>query len=94
MLKFHRTSDCPRCGRIQEVLEQLNIVHEVMLTQTADSIEGLPRGTKIPVLLDEGKLFEGSEAILRRLEELEKFKREWYKFQSNSCYCNEKGEIE
>jgi glutaredoxin len=94
MLKFYRTSDCPRCGHIQDALEKLNIVHEVIQTEKAESIEGLPQGMKLPVLVDEEKLFEGSEAILRHLEELEEFKTEWYKFQSDSCYCNDQGEVE
>jgi hypothetical protein len=94
MLKFYRTSDCSRCGHIQDALEKLNIVHELILTETPESIEDLPKGTELPVLSDERKLFEGSEAILSHLEELEKFKAEWYKFQSDSCYCDDQGEIE
>ncbi len=94
MLKFYRTSNCPRCRRIQDALEDLNIVHEVILTARPESVADLPKGIKLPVLVDEGKLFEGSEAILKHLEELEEFKAEWYKFQSDSCYCNDQGEIE
>ena len=94
MLKFYRTSDCPRCGHIEDALEKLNIVHEIILTEPPESTEDLPKDTKLPVLVDEGKLFERSEAILKHLEELEEFKADWYKFQSDSCYCNDQGEIE
>jgi hypothetical protein len=42
-----------------------------------------------PLLIDEGKIIQGSKNIINHLNELEEFKNQWYKFQSDVCYCEE-----
>jgi hypothetical protein len=39
-------------------------------------------------------MIQGSDAIIKHLEELEKFKELWDKFQSYACYCDEEGNVE
>jgi len=31
----------------------------------------------------------GSEAAIEHIEELRRFKEDWYRFQSDACYCEE-----
>jgi hypothetical protein len=45
------------------------------------------------VLRDGDEVFEGSKAVADHLEEMKEFKRQWYKFQSDACYCDEEGNI-
>jgi hypothetical protein len=71
------------------------LAHKVELIHNKyDKTSKLPEGTTLPVLMDDDELFEGTEAIEHHLEELEEFKALWDKFQSDACYCNEKGEVE
>jgi hypothetical protein len=49
---------------------------------------------RIPLLVTRAQYIEGEKNILEYLEDLRKFKAEWDKFQSDSCYCDEDGNIE
>ncbi len=95
MLTFYRTRDCARCDDIEEKIEELHIAHDVVAlkNEDADDEANLPPGARPPVLIDEHEVIEGADAILKHLESLEKFKADWYKFQSDACYCDENGEI-
>jgi hypothetical protein len=46
------------------------------------------------VLVDGEETFEGSDKIIRHLEELEDFARLWRKYQSDACYCDDEGNVE
>lgn len=95
MITFIRTKDCPRCSDIQEALEEMVLAHEVVvLADKYEDHEVLPEGAKPPVLIDGGKIVQGSEAILDHLEKLETFKEWWEKFQSDACYCDEQESID
>ena len=95
MITFYRTPNCPRCSQIQGALEDLVIAHRVVVVRDRSEIAGLlPEGAKLPVLVDNDEVIQGSGAILRHLEELEKFKELWDKFQSDACHCDEEGNIE
>jgi len=39
--------------------------------------------------VDEEKVVQGSDPIVARLEEIEKFKELWDKFQNDACSCDE-----
>jgi|GEM_PF-975058 len=97
MITLYRTTNCPRCGLIEDALGELAIACEVV-TGSADELaaglasggaEPMPPNTRPPVLVDDGQVFQGSDAILEHLEELENFKELWYKYQSDACYCGE-----
>jgi len=90
MLTFYRTPDCPRCNRIQEVMEELVLAHQgVVIPSGENQVTDLPAGTRLPVLVDDGEVIQGSTAILEHLDRLEAFKQLWDKFQSDACYCDE-----
>jgi glutathione S-transferase len=83
-------ASCPRCTSVREALEELAI--ECRIVQVAPGApmpEGLPAGARLPVLIDEGEAYLGSGAVLDHLEELRLFKEDWYRFQSDACYCDE-----
>jgi len=95
MLSFYRTKNCPRCEKIQEILRNLVIAHRVMFVQKEDEIlETLPEPFKLPVLIDDDAVIQGSDEILKHLERLEEFKSLWDQYQSDACYCNEEENLE
>lgn len=88
MITLYRTPDCPACRRMQEVLEDLVVDHRVVtVRRPAD------RPDDLPALRDDDQLIHGRDAVLAHLEELERFRELWYKFQSDACYCDEEGDV-
>ena len=53
-----------------------------------------PVNAQLPLLKDEEKVFEGTENIIDHLTDLGKFQEQWYKYQSDVCYCDENGNAE
>lgn len=94
MLVFYRNEDCASCAAIEETLDALVLAHRTeVLSPGAEPDPPLPEGVKPPALLDEGRWVQGQPAILEHLKELAAFKQEWEKFQTDACYCDEKGEV-
>ncbi|MEJ2049323.1 MAG: glutathione S-transferase N-terminal domain-containing protein [Calditrichota bacterium] len=95
MIRFYRTKDCPDCSAIQETMEDLSLAHKVvMVKDRAELPVEIPKNTRLPVMEDGEEIIQGHDQILHHLEELENFKAEWDKFQSDACYCDDEGNIE
>ena len=54
----------------------------------------LPEGTRPPVLIDDGAVYQDRNAIYAHLEELKAIWELWYKYGSDACYCGEEGNVE
>jgi hypothetical protein len=54
----------------------------------------LPEGTRPPVLIDDGAVYQDRNAIYAHLEELKAIRELWYKYGSDACYCGEEGNVE
>ena len=93
MITLYRTKDCPACTGIEETLRELSLAHEVVVV-SGERDDRLPDQSRPPVLMDEGQVAQGSQAILAHLEELEGFKAQWERFQSDACYCDDQGNVE
>ena len=89
MIVFYRTGDCPQCIQIQETLDQLAITYDVITGTAAELQKQLPSHVHPPALFDDGEIYQGANAILKHIEELEGFVEMWRKFQSDACYCDE-----
>ena len=90
MITFYRTKKCPGCQSIQAVLENLSLAHKVVIISDKNKLpHGLPPNTKFPALVDNGEIVQGNRNIVTHMEKLEGFKKEWDKFQSDACYCDE-----
>ena len=95
MIKFFRTDNCPGCQDIEDALNELCLACEVIVVKGRDDIPlSVPVSTKLPFLVDENVLIQGYKKIIEHLEGLEEFKSQWYKFQSDACYCDDAGDIE
>lgn len=89
-MTFYRKKSCPKCAQIQEALQELSLAHKVVIVQRRDELSGLlPSDVKLPVLHDEGELYQGADAIMAHMEKLAAFKERWYGYQSDACYCDE-----
>jgi glutaredoxin len=90
MIIFYRTKNCPACQAIEDILKELCIAFEVMIVGGKGNLpKSVPVDSQWPLLIDEGKIIQGSKNIINHLNELEEFKNQWYKFQSYVCYCEE-----
>ncbi len=95
MSTFYRTTEDAGDQEIQEALQELCLAHEVVLV-TASGAGGrdLPEGTRPPVLIDDGAVYQDRNAIYAHLGELKAIRELWYKYGSDACYCGEAGNVE
>ena len=90
MTTLYCREGCPACEALVDELEKLAIRHKVARIGRREELPSeLPPGTPLPVLMDEDRLFAGAQEVLARLAELEEFREDWYRYQSDACYCNE-----
>lgn len=84
MIVLHRAQHSPRADWIEERLQQLAVGYQVKIlgSEAADR----------PVIWDQRRI-EGEAALVRYLEELEKFVAEWRKFESDACYLEDDGTV-
>ena len=91
-MTFYRTTNCPGCQAVEDTLNDLVMACRYV---NLDSRNGLPpelAGRRLPLLVDGDKIIEGSRPILAHLEKLADFKKQWYKYQSDVCYCDDEDE--
>ncbi|MBV8230838.1 MAG: hypothetical protein JO355_01660 [Planctomycetaceae bacterium] len=95
MITFYRTTEDTGSQEIQEVLRELCLAHEVVLVTDPGASRGiLPEGTRPPVLVDEGTVYQDRSAIQAHLEELKAIRELWYKYGGDACYCDAEGNVE
>jgi glutaredoxin len=94
MMTFFRTEDCKGCGAIQEALRHLCMAHETVVVSSEAELPAEAAGHGgPPILVDEHEVIGGSRQIIDHLEELERYKSQWYKYQSDVCYCDDEGDV-
>lgn len=88
-MKLYRHQNCTNCQMIEESLKEMVMSFETIYMKDYPKTDGLPEQQESPVLVDEGRVFEGERPIMDHLDELKKFREDWYKYQSDVCYCEE-----
>jgi len=95
MIIFYKTKNCQSCRTIEDMLTELCMPFKVMALEDRDELpKTLPADASLPLLIDEQKILQGPTEIINHLEELGRLKEQWYKFQSDVCYCDEEGNVE
>ncbi len=95
MILFYRKKNCPVCNEIEEALTELVIAHRTIEVDGSVPVHPpLPDGATPPVIVDGQSVIQRKEELFRYLSKLARFKEEWDRFQSDSCYCGEDGEVE
>jgi arsenate reductase-like glutaredoxin family protein len=92
MLKLYRTENCRECDRVQALLRNINYAHEIIFLSPAEVTE--KQINQVPALNDDDRCYQGMNAVLGHIEELQNLKDQWDKFQGDSCYCGDDGEME
>jgi len=87
-MTLYITANCKTCSQIRESLDQTAIAYETMVVPAEGSSDWLPEGREPPVLVDDGRVMQGTHEIFAYIEELEVLKRDWLKYQSDVCYCD------
>ena len=83
MIFLYPGRNAREAARIQELLEELVLAHQVR-----------PASSSTEAILESNeKRYQGIAAIKVHIEELAKLKEEWDRFQGDSCYCGDDGEI-
>ena len=88
-MKFFRHEHCSTCEYIENTLVQMCLAHNTYSVHDEGvcPVKGQEKNnTKAPLLIDEGKTFQGTKEILDYLESLKNFKAQWELFQSDVCY--------
>ncbi len=87
-MTLYITENCNTCLQIRESLDQTAMAHETVVVPAEGVSDRLPEGKEPPVLVDEGRVMQGSQEIFAYIEELEVLRRDWLKYQSDVCYCD------
>jgi glutaredoxin len=88
-MTFYRTKNCPGCQAIEGTLNDLAIAFDCVALEDKSGLPDELSGQKLPLLVDEGKLIQGGRDIVDHLAQLAEFKEQWYKYQSDVCYCED-----
>jgi hypothetical protein len=77
------------------VLKELCLACEIIIVkEKSDISSSVPSDAKLPFLIDDNILIQGYINIFDCRSELEEFKSQWYKFQSDACYSSNAGNKE
>lgn len=87
-MTLYVTEDCRTCSIVRESLEDLGIAHETIVVPNHEVSGRLPEGTQAPVLIDDEKVIQGSADIFAYVDDLWKFRADWLKYQSDTCYLD------
>ena len=88
-MTLYRHEDCSSCQAIEDVLREMVIACEIVSTESRPRNDDLPSEANAPVLVDDDKVIEGEKSIFDYLDTLKEFSRQWYKYQSDACYCDD-----
>lgn len=97
MIKFYTTKECLNCRECQDICEalsEMSLAHEVVLVsdKLPKQIEDHPISS-LPAIIEGRKTAAGLPAVKQHIKEIRKFKADWDRFQSDSCYCGDDGEV-
>lgn len=95
MPTLYRRSESPLGEAVQEALKEIVIQHDVVVV---DSEVELPRIDSVslqdlPVLVDDGVVVSGKEALEQHIEELRRLMSDWDRFQSDTCEIDDEGRM-
>ena len=93
MIELYRPLDCPACAEIEEALAEMVLARKIITVEPGQQPDGLPMGTPLPAIKDEGQVISEPAAIKDYLAELERIAHEWRKYQSDTCYTDESGDL-
>jgi len=87
-MTLYVTEDCRTCSLVRESLDEVAMAHETIVVPAHGVSDRLPQGTEAPVLVDDEKVVQGSADIFAYIDDLWRFRADWLKYQSDTCYLD------
>ncbi|MEN6577647.1 MAG: glutathione S-transferase N-terminal domain-containing protein [Phycisphaerales bacterium] len=87
-MTLYITEDSPICSILRDSLDETAMIHETVVVPAQGVSDRLPKGTETPVLIDDGKVVQGTASILAYIDDLWKLRADWLKYQSDTCYLD------
>ncbi|MFN8453776.1 MAG: hypothetical protein U0401_03745 [Anaerolineae bacterium] len=93
MIELYRPVDCPACADIETALREMVVAHRIIMVEANQTPVEFGPNIPLPALKENGQLVYGAEAIAAYMRELERFVVNWRRFQSDSCYIDDDGQM-
>lgn len=93
MIKLYRPPNCPTCIEIEAALREMVVAHQIIMVEQGHVPAELGAEISLPAIRENNHLVSGLEAINAYLEELVQFTARWRRFQSDSCYIDDDGQV-
>lgn len=93
MIKLYRLANCPACAEIEAALREMVVAHQVIVVEEEHAPAELGTEISLPAIRENNHLVSGPAAISAYLEELAQFTARWRRFQSDTCYIDDNGQV-
>jgi glutaredoxin len=91
MVTLYCTPNCPSCAKIEDILKEISLAHDIVLIQDeTEKMKHFSTNIALPILKDEHIAYAGQDAIITHLGELTHLEARLARFQTGTCCCNEK----
>jgi hypothetical protein len=95
MITLYIKEDCATCGELVDSLREISLAHNLVHVEFSNlRFIGKKQISNLPAITDGAKLIVGTAEVRNYIAKLEVIKAVWDRFQTDSCYCNQDGEIE
>ena len=93
MITYYRTKNPFEIDVIEDTLDEMCVPYETVNLEK-DEADSVPeKNVSAPALIDQDKIIQGNEDILNYLSQLDEFRKLWYKYQSDVCYCDDEDKV-
>lgn len=90
MITFYANKGCKECDQIEEMIANLSLAHRtVIVEEGGQKPESLAKDVSLPAMEDEHEVFSGHRQIVEHIDDLSKYRGQWYKYQSDVCYVED-----
>jgi len=90
MITFYANKGCKECDQIEEMIANLSLAHRTVLLDDGDrKPEALAEDVSLPAMEDEHAIYSGHQRIVDHIDDLSRYKGQWYKYQSDTCYVED-----
>jgi hypothetical protein len=90
MITFYASKGCKECDQIEEMISDLSLAHRTLFIEEGGQPPGdLANDVSLPAMEDEHEIFSGHGQIMEHINDLSKYSKRWYKYQSDVCYVED-----
>jgi hypothetical protein len=93
MIRLYRNKKCSLCDDIEDKLREMVIHFQSILVEEQQYPPEILGVSSLPIIKDSDEIITGEKNIKEYIERLKDFVSEWRRFQGDSCYLDENGEV-